>query len=152
MIDKGVGMQLHACWDCGFESRREYECLLWLLFAVRYRSLRRADHSSREVQMSVVSLSATVTLRKLGRRGPMGHLAPWKKKKIYIYIYDLNLYAPCILYIGQTYRYSPEYSFYIFSQQMYLIIIIIFFRISLTFFVYSSTKCLLFPNVILLGS
>jgi len=27
-----------------------------------------------------------------------------------------NLYAPCILYIGQTYRYSPEYAFYIFSQ------------------------------------
>ena len=27
-----------------------------------------------------------------------------------------NLYAPCILYIGQTYRSSPEYAFYIFSQ------------------------------------
>jgi len=24
--------------------------------------------------------------------------------------------------IGQTYRYSPEYSFYIFSQQIYLIL------------------------------
>jgi len=33
----------------------------------------------------------------------------------------LNLQAPCILYIRQTYRYSPEYAFYIFSQQMYLI-------------------------------
>ena len=31
-----------------------------------------------------------------------------------------NLYAPCILYIGQTYRYSPQYAFYIFSQQIYL--------------------------------
>ena len=34
----------------------------------------------------------------------------------------VNLYAPCILHIGQTYRYSTEYSFYIFSQQIYLII------------------------------
>ena len=33
-----------------------------------------------------------------------------------------SLYAPRILYIGQTCRYSPEYSFYIFSQQIYLII------------------------------
>jgi len=89
---------------------------------------------------------------KIGTPWPNGAPCAMEKKKKYIYIYDLNLYAPCILYIGQTYRYSPEYSFYIFSQQMYLIIIIIFFRISLTFFVYSSTKCLLFPNVILLGS
>ena len=51
--------------------------------------------------------------------------------------------APCILYIGQTYCYSPEYSFYIFSQQIYLI----FFTLSLTIFVYSPTKCRVFPNV-----
>ena len=31
----------------------------------------------------------------------------------------LKLEAPCILYIGQTYRYSPECAFYIFSQQVY---------------------------------
>jgi hypothetical protein len=60
-----------------------------------------------------------------------------------------NLYAPRILYIGQTYRSSPEYAFYIFSQQIYLIF---FFRLSLTIFVYSSTKCRVFPNVTLLGS
>jgi len=30
------------------------------------------------------------------------------------------------IYIGQTYRYSPEYSFYIFSQQTYLIIFLDF--------------------------
>jgi hypothetical protein len=38
----------------------------------------------------------------------------------------VNLYAPCILYIGQTYRYSPEYAFYIFSQQIYLIMFLDF--------------------------
>ena len=36
----------------------------------------------------------------------------------------INLYAPCILYIDQTYRYSPEYTFYIFSREIYLIIFI----------------------------
>ena len=33
---------------------------------------------------------------------------------------SLNLYAPYILYIGQTDRSSPQYTFYIFSQQIYL--------------------------------
>jgi len=47
---------------------------------------------------------------------------------IYIYIY---------IYIGQTYRYSPDYCFYVFSQQIYLII---FFRLSLTIFVYPSLQ------------
>jgi hypothetical protein len=34
----------------------------------------------------------------------------------------IDLYVPCILYIGQTHRYSPEYAFYIFRQQIYLMI------------------------------
>jgi len=33
-----------------------------------------------------------------------------------------NLQAPCVLYIGQAFRYSPENSFYIFNQQIYFII------------------------------
>jgi len=44
---------------------------------------------------------------------------PMRKAKI-------NLYAPCILYIGHTYRYSTENTFYIFSQQIYLIIFLDF--------------------------
>jgi len=31
--------------------------------------------------------------------------------------------VPCILYIGQAYCYSPEYAFYILSQQIYYLII-----------------------------
>ena len=61
----------------------------------------------------------------------------------------VNICAPCILDIEQAYRYSPEYAFYIFSQEIHLII---FFRLSLAIFVYSSTKCRVFTNVILLGS
>jgi len=38
----------------------------------------------------------------------------------------IKLQAPCILYIGQTYRYSTEYSFFIFSQQIYLIVFLEF--------------------------
>jgi hypothetical protein len=59
----------------------------------------------------------------------------------------VNIKAPCILYIGQTYRYSPEYTFYIFSQQKYLIFFFFFF---FAIFVYSFTKCCLFPSVTLL--
>ena len=33
-----------------------------------------------------------------------------------------NLQAPCVLYIGQAFRYSPENAFYIFNQQIYFII------------------------------
>ena len=39
---------------------------------------------------------------------------------------NINLYAPRVLYIGQTYRYSPQYAFYIFIQQIYLIIFLDF--------------------------
>ena len=34
----------------------------------------------------------------------------------------LNLQAPCVLYMGQAFRYSPENAFYIFNQQIYFII------------------------------
>jgi len=39
-----------------------------------------------------------------------------------------NLYAPCILYIGQAYCFSPECAFYIFSQQIYYLIIFLDFH------------------------
>jgi hypothetical protein len=42
------------------------------------------------------------------------------------YLYEINLLAQCVLCTGQTYRYSPEYSFSIFSQQIYLIIFLDF--------------------------
>ena len=38
----------------------------------------------------------------------------------------LNILLCFVLYIGQTYRYSPEGAFYIFSQQIYLIIFLDF--------------------------
>ena len=47
-----------------------------------------------------------------------------------------NHYAPCILYIGQAFRYSPEKAFYIFNQQIYFII---FFETCCTILIYSST-------------
>ena len=34
----------------------------------------------------------------------------------------VNLQAPCVLYIGQAFRYSPEKAFYVFNQQIYFII------------------------------
>jgi len=34
----------------------------------------------------------------------------------------LNLQAPCVLYMGQGFRYSLEKAFYVFNQQIYLIV------------------------------
>jgi len=36
--------------------------------------------------------------------------------------WTVNLEAPCVLYIGQAFRYSPENAFYIFNQQIYFFI------------------------------
>ena len=41
---------------------------------------------------------------------------------ILVNVWCINLQAPCILYIGQAFRYSPEIAFYIFNQQIYFII------------------------------
>jgi len=79
----------------------------------------------------------------------VGAVLVFNVQLLYKYIsWCIKLYAPRILYIGQTCRYSPEYTFYIFSQQIYLI----FFRLSLAIFVYSPTICCIFRDVTLLGS
>ena len=48
------------------------------------------------------------------------------KHQLYTAVQDspgtFNLQAPCILSIGQAFRYSPQNSFYIFNQQIYFII------------------------------
>ena len=63
---KGVGLRQLACWDCGFESRRRHGCLsLVSVVCCRYRSLRPADHLSRGVLPSVVSLSVIAKPSKM---------------------------------------------------------------------------------------
>jgi hypothetical protein len=49
---QGVGLRPLACCDRGFESHPEHGCLS-VVCVVRYRSLRRADHSSRGVLPTV---------------------------------------------------------------------------------------------------
>jgi hypothetical protein len=51
-------------------------CLLWVLCFVRYRSLLRADHSSRGVLPTVVCLSVTVKPGHWGGLGLLGAIAP----------------------------------------------------------------------------
>jgi hypothetical protein len=45
--------------------------------------------------------------------------------------FPFNFYAPCVFYIGQAFRYSPENAFYIFNQQIYFIIWYLLDRASL---------------------
>ena len=62
-------------------------------------------------------------------------ISDWKLKKVHPAVVheilnqwtsfprpSINLQAPCIFYIGQAFRYTPENAFYIFNQQIYSII------------------------------
>ena len=49
----------------------------------------------------------------------------------YLHLLSFNLWAPCVLYIGQAFHYSPENAFYIFNQQIYFIIWYLLDRASL---------------------
>ena len=44
---------------------------------------------------------------------------------------QFNLLAPCVLYIGQAFLWSPENAFYVFNQQIYFIIWYLLDRASL---------------------
>ena len=44
---------------------------------------------------------------------------------------NINLQAPCVLYLGQAFHYSPENAFYIFNQQIYFIMWYLLDRASL---------------------
>ena len=63
--------------------------------------------------------------------------------------HNLNLYAPCILNIGQAYCHSPANAFYIFSQQVHLMIFLILAR---TISVFSSRKRHVLLKVTFFGS
>jgi hypothetical protein len=65
-------------WDSVFESRRQHGCLS-LLSVVSYRSLRRADHSSRRVLLTVVR--RWVWSRNLLIEEAIAHFVPQRHKK-----------------------------------------------------------------------
>jgi hypothetical protein len=52
-------------------------CLFTVLCVVMWRSLRRADHSSRGVLPSAVCLSVILNPRSRGGPGPPGAVASW---------------------------------------------------------------------------
>jgi len=57
-------------------------CLLWVLCVVRWRSLRRADHSSRGVLLTVMRHCVwSRNLKNWGDHGPRWAAAPQEKKK-----------------------------------------------------------------------
>ena len=55
-------------------------CLLWALCVVRWRFLRRTDHTSRGVSPSAVCLSVIVKPPQLGELGSLGGLLRLGKK------------------------------------------------------------------------
>jgi hypothetical protein len=67
---QGVGLRRLAVWDYGLESRRGHGCLSRVSVVLRRveRSLRRADHSSRGVLLSVVCVTGYVLVISKMRR------------------------------------------------------------------------------------
>ena len=49
-----MGLRPLSCWDCGSNPALGMDVCLMSMCVVRYRSLRRADHSSRVVLLIVV--------------------------------------------------------------------------------------------------
>jgi len=54
-------------------------CVLWMLFFVRQRYLRRDDYSSRRVLPNVVCLNMIMNPQQRGGTGPLGMLRYGKK-------------------------------------------------------------------------
>ena len=80
---KAWGLRLLACWDCGFEFRLGTCMSLWWLCVVRWRPLRRADHSSRGDPPTVVCLSMIVKSRRWEGLGLLGGGSCWDLIKEY---------------------------------------------------------------------
>ena len=87
-----------------------YVCLLWVLCVGRYRFLRRADHSSRGVLLSVVCLSVIVKTRQWGDPGPLRAVAP-RKKENYCLSRKFKIYDS---------RNNISFSFYMYFNLMFL--------------------------------
>jgi len=80
ILNHSIGLWPLACWDYEFESYRGHGCfLLWVLCFVRYRSLRRADHSSRGVLPTVVR--RCVWSRNLVNEETLAHWGLSRQKK-----------------------------------------------------------------------
>ena len=62
-------------------------CLLWVFYFARLRSLRRADHSSRGVLLTVVHRSVIVNPTQWGSRIPSGAAALWDKTRYKVILF-----------------------------------------------------------------
>jgi hypothetical protein len=78
----GVGLRPFACWDCGFESHQGhgYLCLLSVVCCHVEVSASGWSLVQRSPTECGVCLSVIATPRQWGGPGPLGALAPWKKK------------------------------------------------------------------------
>ena len=72
-------------------------CLSWVLFAVRWRSLRRTDHSSRGVPPSVVYLCVILKPQQRWGLGTVVSVEPWTKLHLPLQI----ILDMCYLFIYQ---------------------------------------------------
>ena len=86
----GVGLLPFACWDCGFESRREMGvCLLWVLCVVRKGFLLLANHQYTGNLQSVVCPKIVVAnSRKVTSRSEIRPKHHWGREGLPKYLHD----------------------------------------------------------------
>jgi len=106
-----MGLQLLACWDCGFKPCRRHECLpLWVLCFVGKRCLYQADHSSRGVLPNVeCPMSWPRSPIRGGHDPESGRSATGKQ---YFYLYQWNILTTGLTTVPRLnlYRSSSGYS------------------------------------------
>jgi hypothetical protein len=95
----GLGLRPLACCPVGFESRRRHSCQSRLLYLIMYRSLRRADHSSRGV-LTHVSVSQSVVSKSQHWGGLRPIWLPSYKKTLWLLFYYIWLFDSDVLNFG----------------------------------------------------
>ena len=74
----GVGLRPNACWDCGFESRRQHVYLSFVsVVCCQVEVCASAGHSSRGILQSVVCLSVIMNPWQWVGLDLLGAVVPW---------------------------------------------------------------------------
>ena len=125
-------------------------CLLWVLGVVMYRSLRRADHSSRGVLLTVVCRCVwSKSLKNEEARAGIGSHCH-RKKKIMKSYFTATLMLPYVRYVLQRNLFTPLRKVETVTQSVFVKWILVrkrFAKISCIRFVESLTNGLFAYNI-----
>ena len=142
--DDGCGKHPeHVEWPCS-EIKLTANCCFWLIFFIILIETFFSPHQRTLLKLNMnddgclcsgtkAGLWACVIILLIARATEFcrGADAATGKPRPLSPFHHIKLQARRVLYIGQTFRYSPENAFYIFNQQIYFIIWYLLDRASL---------------------